>query len=314
METMAASTAFLHTVAVHDMPLRDSPPMPLTYVKHELISLRKHPDFSEVWLHQRIADDTTVLGLGELDVIQRERAQIGAGRLDMLLAESEDGIRYEVEIMLGATDPSHIMRCIEYWDIERRRYPAYDHVAVLVAEDITSRFLNLISLLAGSIPLIAIQLSALKVGDQIVLNFVKVLDQRQLREDDTVIADEQDVDRASWDKKVGTAHMHTCDRIAQLANEVADPKLELKYKKARVALSVKNSFFNILVMWPKKNSVPLSMRLAEQELWIQRLKDAGIEAAPKRDRLWLRLLPDDVTDHEALLRELIHQTVKENQE
>jgi hypothetical protein len=70
----------------------------------------------------------------------------------------------------------------------------------------------------------------------------------------------------------------------------------------------------VLVIWPKKNSVPLGMRLSEQELWIQRLKDAGLEAAPKRDRVWLRLLPDDVTEHEALLRELIHQTVKENQE
>ena len=27
---------------------------------------------------------------------------------------------------------SHIIRTIEYWDIERRRYPAYEHVAVLV--------------------------------------------------------------------------------------------------------------------------------------------------------------------------------------
>jgi hypothetical protein len=33
--------------------------------------------------------------------------------------------------MLGATDESHIIRCIEYWDIERRRYPAYEHCAVL---------------------------------------------------------------------------------------------------------------------------------------------------------------------------------------
>ena len=55
---------------------------------------------------------------------------------------------------------SHIVRCIECWDIERRRSPAYDHVTVLVAEDITSRFLNVMSLLAGRIPLVAIQLNA----------------------------------------------------------------------------------------------------------------------------------------------------------
>lgn len=116
--------------------------MPLNYTKHESISLRKHPDFSEVWLHDRIAADPTILGLGELGVIQREKVQFAGGRLDMLLSDAENSIRYEVEIMLGATDPSHIIRTIEYWDIERRRYPAYDHIAVLVAEEVTSRFLT----------------------------------------------------------------------------------------------------------------------------------------------------------------------------
>lgn len=49
---------------------------------------------------------------------------------------------------------------IEYWDIERRRYPAYEHCAVLVAEDVTALFLNVLGLIAGSIPLIVIQLCA----------------------------------------------------------------------------------------------------------------------------------------------------------
>jgi len=46
-------------------------------------------------------------------------------------------------------------------------YPQYDHVAVLIAEDITCRFLNIISLLDGFIPLIAIQLPAIQIGEQI---------------------------------------------------------------------------------------------------------------------------------------------------
>lgn len=129
----------------------------LEYVKAEPISLKGHPDFSEVWLHDQISNDPSILGLGlgDLTVIERERVQVGAGRLDMLLtdADAESTIRYEVEIMLGPTDPSHIIRTIEYWDIERRRYPAYDHIAVLVAEQVTARFLNVISLFAGSIPI-----------------------------------------------------------------------------------------------------------------------------------------------------------------
>jgi len=52
-------------------------------------------------------------------------------------------------------------RTIEYWDIEKARYPHFDHVAVIVAEDIASRFLNVISLFNKAIALIAIQMRAL---------------------------------------------------------------------------------------------------------------------------------------------------------
>ena len=30
---------------------------------------------------------------------------------------------YEVEVMLGVLDESHIIRTIEYWDVERQRRP-----------------------------------------------------------------------------------------------------------------------------------------------------------------------------------------------
>ena len=70
-----------------------------------------------------------------------------------------------MEIQLGASDESHIIRTIEYWDIERKRYPQYDHTAVIVAEDITSRFLNVISLFNGHIPIMAIQFSAIETGE-----------------------------------------------------------------------------------------------------------------------------------------------------
>jgi hypothetical protein len=56
---------------------------------------------------------------------------------------------------LGMTDESHIIRTVEYWDTERRRWPQYEHVAVIVAEEITGRFFNVISLFNGFIPIIA---------------------------------------------------------------------------------------------------------------------------------------------------------------
>jgi len=259
----------------------------LEYVKAEPISLKGHPDFSEVWLHDQISKDPSILGLGELTIIERERVQSGAGRLEMLLNDPDaESTRYEVEIMLGPTDPSHIIRTIEYWDIERRRYPAYDHIAVLVAEQVTARFLNVIALFAGSIPIIAIQLNALRVTNQVVLDFVKVLDQRQLREDDTGEAGgaaEPDVDRSTWEARVGATMMKVCDRVAQIANEIADPKLELKYKKGRVALAVPGSFFNVFALSPKKNFIRIRFRVTDPETWVKRLSEAGVEAELKDD-------------------------------
>ena len=125
----------------------------ITYTKHEHISLKGHPEFNEKWLQDRIPEEPTMLGLGEVSLLGRERTQARAGRLDILLSNLEQDQRYEVELMLGATDESHIIRCIEYWDIERRRYPGYEHCAVLVAEDITSRFLNVIGLLSALLTL-----------------------------------------------------------------------------------------------------------------------------------------------------------------
>ncbi len=128
------------------------------YIKLERIFLQHHADLDERWVQARIAEDPTVLGLGDLVLKDKERSQPHAGRLDLLLQDPETDRRYEVEVQLGSTDESHIIRTIEYWDIERKRYPQYEHCAVLVAEDITGRFLNVISLFNGTIPLIAIQM------------------------------------------------------------------------------------------------------------------------------------------------------------
>ena len=55
------------------------------------------------------------------------------------MGTADNDARYEIEIQLGATDPSHIVRTIEYWDMEKKRYPQYDHCAVIIAEEITGR-------------------------------------------------------------------------------------------------------------------------------------------------------------------------------
>ena len=77
--------------------------MALTFVQHTKISLRKHPDYNEAWLHDRICDDPSILGLGDVRVLDRERSFSEGGRLDLLLLDEDNDRRYEVEVMLGAT-------------------------------------------------------------------------------------------------------------------------------------------------------------------------------------------------------------------
>jgi hypothetical protein len=283
----------------------------LKFVRHQKISLKSNKRFCEAWLHYQICNDTTLLDLGDLDVVERERPQESGGRLDLLLADTEKDTRYEVEILLGPTDPSHIIRCIEYWDLERRKYPAYDHVAVLVAEEVTARFLNVMALFSRSIPLVAIQLNALQVGDAIVLDFVKVLDQRQLREDDTIDVGGEDVDRQWWDARKGADNMRICDRFLQFVKEKSTG-YDLQYKKSQVGIFPSGSFFNVICFWPKRKFVATLIKMADPDPWVTRLEEAGIDAeSRKNSRVFARLSTSEVQQHESLLRDLTHQAVAE---
>src|SRR5438128_2534251 len=132
--------------------------------------------FDEYWLQNQIYENPGCLGLGDLDALAKEKRQSSGGRLDILLKNPEDDSMYEVELMLGETDESHIIRTIEYWDNEKRKYPQRQHFAVLVAEHINRRFFNVIHLLSQSIPIIAVQASLLQSNGAKSLFFTKVLD------------------------------------------------------------------------------------------------------------------------------------------
>jgi len=160
----------------------------MIYTKPQRLPLRVHPEFTEKWVQDRIADDPSILGLGDLVLKDKERVHPQAGRLDLLFQDADTNRRYEIELQLGRTDESHIIRTIEYWDIERKRYPQYDHVAVIVAEEITARFFNVISLFNGTIPLVAIQMQAFSVGEHVSLVFTTILSEmrRGLVDEDEV--------------------------------------------------------------------------------------------------------------------------------
>lgn len=197
------------------------------------IPMKGHPDLTERWLEDRVSEDPDILGLGRnLDVIQRQK-RLKPGVLGLLLADSDGQTRYEVELMLGATDESHIIRTLEYWDLERRRYPQYDHVAVIVAEEITNRFFNVISLFNGFLPIMPLQVSALEISDQeIALVFTKVLDRQTMGEEPP----ETVVNRAYWEKRSTPAMLTLADQILELIRQM-DKSLHFKYNKHFLGLA-----------------------------------------------------------------------------
>lgn len=280
---------------------------PLPYVKPTKISMRNHPDYNERWVQARIGDDPTILGLGDVIVKDKERMQPRAGRLDMLLQDAETNQRYEVEIQLGSTDESHIIRTIEYWDLERKRYPQYDHVAVLVAEDITSRFLNVISLFNGTIPLVAIQMGAIQISDQISLVFTTVLDQRTIGLIDEAEEEQEPTDRSYWETKRGTkATVAMVDELLKIAKTI-DPGLELKYNKFYIGLAKDGEPNNFVIFRPKKQTLRMEPRIKRSDEVDAQLEAAGLELMDydgRWSRYRVRLSKDDIKKHGDLLTEL----------
>jgi len=282
------------------------------YEKLAKLSIRSHPELSERWVQERIAEDPSLLGLGDVILKDKERIQSGAGRLDLLLQEADGNRRYEVEVQLGKTDESHIIRTIEYWDIERKRYPQYDHTAVIVAEEITSRFLNVIGLFNGTIPLMAIQMNAVQLGDAVSLTFTTVLDQVRfgLVEED----DHEATDRTYWENRGSKATVAMADELLEVVRTL-NPHLELKYNKFYIGLARDGQPNNFVILRPQKNAIRVEPRLQKTEATEAAVEAAGLDVMDydnKWGRYRIRLQKGEVKKHAEVLRKLLEASYKES--
>lgn len=291
--------------------------MTATFTKARQLSLKNSPEFTEKVLQQCVANDPSILGLGSVDLLAAEKPLHRAGRLDLLLHDDRLNRRYEVELMLGPTDPSHIIRCIEYWDVERRRYPAYEHVAVLVAEDITSRFLNVIGLLNGNIPLIALQMSALQVDDKVVLHFTRVLDQTQLRTDDEYEFGERgeeamgDADRSWWEQRTKPELLAICDQLAQMLSSHGTPH-RLRYRKRLVDILSEDDGVRWVWCQPRKTLIHIGAYINRPEEWVERFEESGVPATLKRGNRAVRttVTAQEYSENKALFHEFVTTAVR----
>jgi hypothetical protein len=281
--------------------------------KGAIVSLRSL-GIDEAYMEKFIDSDPTALGLGEVFVVERQRRQEKAGRLDLLLQDVNEDVRYEVELMLGSVDESHLIRTIEYWDIERRRYPAYDHRAVLIAEDITTRFLNVITLFSGSIPIIAIQVKAVTIDGRAAVTFFRVVDSTALRKEDHIDTGQlKPTDRAEWVSRVGAGIVELADKCLSFINEAATRQRSLNYNKYFIGLTDGVRSNNFVWFSPKKSFLRVGLTLDPVEPWVKRVQDTGLDFKTKEGELKINLTAKEFEGNKDLIKEMLREAVVEDE-
>jgi hypothetical protein len=271
-------------------------------------------NLDEKWLQERIEEDPSLLGFGaDVQILRREKRIASGGRIDFVLSDTEQDRYYEVEIMLGKLDESHIIRTIEYWDLERQRYPDLDHRAVIVAEEITSRFFNVIRLLNRAVPLIAIQLTAIKVEAGLILQFTKVLDIYQEAAPE-IEAPGDPVNRAFWDKRASAASMAVVDQlVAMITAKIAVPRVT--YNKNHIAIGTTGT--NFCWLHPPKEAPHCHMRVRTGEetrdSTVQKLSEVLAYVRPfQSDIITIKLSTKDLTENSDLIENILKHCEQES--
>jgi hypothetical protein len=267
-----------------------SAPNSLSYIKSEKISLKAHPSLDEKWLQDRLASDPSLLGLGtDLELLDREFKVPSGGKLDLLFKDREDGTRYAVEAQLGAIDPSHIIRTIEYWLFLK---DAPKCVPVLVAEEFL-RFSNVVAHFKGPFGLVAIQVQARQIANQVTLALNILFD----KEDESA----EPADRAYWEKSVPTA-LPLVDEIFKIAQSI-EPGLQPKYNQHYISAAKGGN--NFLTFQPQQSAVRLNIRTARTDELDSKVSALGGEF--KRGKYRFKLSPENVTTQIVALTDLIQR-------
>ena len=170
---------------------------------------------------------------------------------------------------------------LEYWDLERHRYPHFKHIAVLVAEDITNRFHNVISLFSGSVPIIAVQVAAFDLGDgDHTVTFTPVLNAAA-----AAVPDDDDDDetapttRSDWAESSSPEMMVMLDRLVGMLRDI-DPAIAPKYNSGYIGLATDGRATNFVVFRPLQQSLVVEIKIPHADITDQEIAAAGLDQMP----------------------------------
>ena len=177
----------------------------------------------------------------------------------------------------------------------------------IVAEDITSRFLNVVALFNKAIPLIAVQMEALQVGGVLTLNATTVLDLVPLGTDEE---DEpgQATDRAYWINRGSEESVALADELLALLNETTGDHLALKYNKHYIGLARDGVTDNLMTLRARGHHVLTKFRIPRSEEVSTLIEESGIESfrySKREGRYTLSLRQGDLEHHRNALVKLM---------
>mgnify|MGYP001040419647 CR=1 FL=1 len=185
----------------------------------------------------------------------------------------------------------------------------------MVAEDITSRFLNVISLFNGVIPIVAVQMTAAEVDGRRTIVFTKVLDLTALGGKGKPASDDPPPSsREHWEKKASPEILGLADKVIELALEVfpEDVAGELKYLTNRIDVKRKTGK-TAAYCFPKKKHLRLAVPMNRSTETDEMLEASGLDTLSynsKLNRYRVRLTGDGDQDWPAV-RELLRRSLEE---
>jgi len=163
------------------------------------------------------------------------------------------------------------------------------------------------------IPLMAIQMSALRLNNNLGLMFTTVISQLSLG---LVDEDEETLevtDRAYWENRETKRTVAMADEFLEIAREL-DSSLELKYNKFYIGLARNGHPSNFIIVRPKKGFIRFEPRLKNSLETQERLENAGLDVMDY-DTRWgryrIRLKPGEIEKNKIIIKQVMKEAYGE---
>jgi hypothetical protein len=130
----------------------------------------------------------------------------------------------------------------------------------------------------GNIPLIALKMTAYKIGDDYALTFVKVLDELAfgLVDDDEVT---EPTNRDFWEKRGSKKTLQLTDSLLEVVKEI-EPNASLNYNRHYIGLKVEGSVMNFVTFLPRRAHVIMAFKLPQTQEVEEEIAEAAVDSMP----------------------------------